>query len=470
MPHNPPKITDGSISEPGFTLRAVLLCVLSLECLKHSQFLTLAHLQPWPDSSSYWQLAKRVAQGDVWLWNVDVASRTPGYLWFLAPFTLSGDVGPRLVVVVQMLATMATSALLAYWVWQMTRSSWATVAAYGLAVCSTARPLYANFILTETLATLLLLLAAYTIHQGLNRTSALYWAALATGVGLLVRPSLIVLVPVLIVASLYVAWRRGTSWYRRIAIALGPLLLIALIVSPWCLRNAYKYDRFTLVVFTGRELWTTTFSPWPGAQLEVPADGAGLELRTQLGPAAQTANWAHNWSVSDALTRSGLNDAQADALMERVAWQAVARQPRRALFHVGARCLTFWYVKDWPLDWRTADPQTFPPLPRDQNRRLIPPLWLPYTPEQSFPAMWLASGLSLLSVLVLLVRPSQRSLGGMLLAIFAGTTLLTAVLEIPLYRYRVPLEPLMIVAFVMALHELQPRRGISTSVTPGQPD
>jgi hypothetical protein len=215
------------------------------------------------------------------------------------------------------------------------------------------------------------------------------------------------------------------------------------------MRNQRLFGRFALTIFTGRELWKTAFDPWPGGELPIPTDGAGDIIRQRL--ASQDLNLRHNWSVSAALAQTGLRDHEVDALMEAAARQAIARQPVRFAGRSLARCLTFWYVWEWETDLRrNASAEAFAGQFRTGPTRWQSTLTaaLRYTPERQRACMVLWSLATWLGVLTLIRDESSRRAGLVLALILGGATVLTALLEVPLYRYRLVLEPLMVIAAV----------------------
>jgi len=441
-----------------FRGRSVIAVLLGLELLKHAGLLSLGLAQPWGDSPLYWRLAGDAATGDVWLVEAALAFRTPGYPWWLAIWrSLCGPAALVVAVLSQHLMVLLTSVLTAALTARVTRSTAWGLGARALCALSTARPLYANWVLTETLATALLVLAAWCLVGACDRgrLRCLLLAGLCLGLGALVRPSMLAAAPALISAGWFVAHRQPGPWSRRLLVlSAGPLVLVACLL-PWCVRNAVLFDRFTLTVFTGRELWTAHFSPWPGGELAIPVDGAGAELRARIGEA--DIDLRHNTSVSNVLKQSGLNDAETDALMERVAWQAMAAEPGRAAFRTLARCATFWYVKDWEIDLVHDTPSTDGRGFDAAQRRWIASPWqsvvvsgLRWTPERWFPAMWAWSVATWIGIGVLLGDRDRRPAGWVFALVLGTTTVLTAALEIPLYRYRCMLEPLMIAAAVVA--------------------
>jgi hypothetical protein len=434
------------------TIRRWTAIVIVADLLKHLALLSLGLAQPWGDSAPYWQLARDAALGDIWLTLSQQAYRTPGYPWFLAGFVATfGEYALVAAVLTQHLAVLATSAMTAALATRVTRSPALGLVAWALCALSTARPLFANWLLTESIATALLTAAIWQLVGAADQCSPrrLMAGSVLLGIGVLVRPSLLAAAP----AAWLAGWFTGSNPRQRFVHSLIAPALMGLCLVPWGFRNLVQFDRFALTVFTGRELWTAHFSPWPGGELTIPTDGAGAELRLRLNDAA--IDLRHNWSVSNVLRQSGLNDAETDSLMARVAWQAICSDPGRAAFRTVARFATFWYVRDWEIDLihdgMSADS---PNLAPDQRRWMTSPLQntvvtgLQFTPERWFPAMWAWSAFTWLGIGLLVIRPDRRRVGLLIATVLVTTTVLTAALEIPLYRYRCMLEPLMIVATV----------------------
>lgn len=421
-----------------------LIALSVLDAAKLALLLLSGLGQPWPDSVGYWSLGRDVAAGDLGLWGARLGYRTPGYPWFLGGLQWAlGDRALLATAILQQGCVWLTHLIVVLWTWRLSGSRRGAQIAYALCVCSTARPLYANWVLTETLATFVLVGVSFLLSSTGNaaRLRPLLLAGLLAGIGILIRPSLIVLPVAVLAAGLWQA--RSLSGPRnRIAAIVGPALLTLLTAVPWAARNNALFGRWTLVTFTGRELWTASFSPWPGAGLAIPQDGPGRELRDRI-TAGPKIDFNHNWSVAGALANSGLNDAELDRLMERTAWQAILRQPGRAALHAVARCLTFWYCREFapPVnEMGRFIPPTSMSIPSSTREAVL--TWAPER-QQWFVIAGAISGLCV----VLLIRDPATLWNGLLLAgLCGGTTLLTACLEIPTYRYRLPLEPLLIVA------------------------
>ncbi len=448
----------GSGQQPGFSARRWWLLagvLLVLDLVKHGLLLALGQEQPWGDSTVYWRMGTAVANGDVWLTSIRVAYRTPGYPWYLGICqAVCGDYGLWTAILGQHLACVGASVLTAAIVWQLTRSPSLTLLGWALQVLTTARPLYANWLLTEPLATFLLTLTLWCLVRALltRRWEWLPAGGLALGVGLLVRPSLIAVFPALIVCGVWLGYHAAQVRERWWCVLAGPAVVVLLLL-PWSLRNWTLFDRLSPCVFTGRELWTAQFSPWPGGALEIPvADFPILQEMQDRG-----VNLRHQWTVSHLLTAGGVSDAAADRLMEQVAREAMRRQPFQALFRTGVRCLTFWYCWEWETDTSPAAEQA---VAADMYagqfrwssapvRRTLQPV-LAWTPERWRMAsnLWQLACFACWLRCLWLSRTRQAAVVVGLTLLTA--TLLTAALEIPLYRYRCPYEPLLIVMVAAA--------------------
>lgn len=430
--------------------RWVLCGFVSLELLKLAGLLLAGQNQPWGDSPTYWHLGGEAARGDWWLTTSALASRTPGYPWFLALCLLLFQDHALLAVVSMQHGTVLMTSLATVWLtWQVSRKQGLALVAAGWCVLATARPLYANWILTESLATCALTLFTLTLWYAREWKHPVGWlaAGIMLGLGILIRPALLAAVPMLLIASFW-EFRQSERTILNAFRAFAGMLVMFVVLIPWCLRNWFLFDRFALTIFTGRQLWKAAFDPWPGGGLPLPQDGPAAVLRSRIPTSG--IDLRHNWSVAAALSHSGLADHELDLLMEQVAWQAIARNPGQALGRLVVRCMTFWYVREW------APPAAKPPGPQDpfhDQRQLALSPWQPrlenllrFTPERCFPAIWLWSGMTWLGALFLVFHPDQRRWGVLLVVLFGSTTLLTAALEVPVYRYRAILEPLMIVA------------------------
>lgn len=430
-----------------WTLAALFVCDL----IKHGLLMFAGPQQPWSDSIFYWRLGQDAARGDWWLLESAQAFRTPLYPGVLAAMQASfGSRALLAVVVCQHACELLTDWLTALTVKNITGSARASFVAYAFCVALSARSLFANTVLTETFATFLvaILLWQFSRLERSPRWSTLCLAAFALGMQLLLRPAAVAFLP----ALAWVAWTAfpAATFRRRVIQATMAMGICGVVIAPWILRNQLVWNRSSLVVFTGRQLWTATFSPWPGGGLELPQTGASDRIRKLL--ADDPVNLRHNWSVGPALARQGLTDVEVDDLMRDASLEAIRAQSKQAAIHFGARCLTFWYVKDWEID-ETAYPSQ--KMWQDQrgwssraNSQMLRRL-LHFTPERQFWLIWLWTILTWLGIAGMLLQQLLRRSGIALGLMLGCITILTAAFEIPLYRYRCIVEPAMVIASVV---------------------
>lgn len=428
------------------------LAVLAvLELVKHLALLAAAGAQPWDDSAGYWRMAGLIAQGDVWLLHEETASRTPGYPWLLGFVRwMAGSNALTVMILIQHLLVWLTSRLTVDLTWKLSQSPRAAIATAILCLASTARPLFANWILTEVVATFCVMLAGWSLvnRAGQVSTGRLLFASCVLGIAVLVRPASLAFAPALLVVSLLP--RDGRSFRRRLAMSLLVVLAITLPLLPWVIRNRVQHDRWMLIAFTGRELWTVAFSPWPGAGLMLEDSSSADALLDRVGELPE--NWRNNAAMTGILRNSGLDDVPTDDLMARVAGEALRQHPGRAVGTFAARCATFWYCWDWETELRADRLSPAHREPWRDQRMWYFPRWtealmavLRATPERFRVTSVLAMLIVWLGVARMIGRADTRGAGMALFVALAGLTVLTAALEIPNYRYRSVVEPLLIV-------------------------
>jgi hypothetical protein len=425
-------------------LIGIIVILAGVDFAKHALVFASGLDQPWGDALAYWNLGRDIAAGDVGMLKSEIGYRTLGYPWIVGVSQFVGQEYALLILAFfQHAAALATNVLIGYWVWRITGSQWVGVLGYGLAILNTSRAIHASWVLTETFSTFLILAVCFFIWSqwGTKIIRPIVEASILVGLAILIRPSSLILLPLLVVF----AWYSQSSKPKAIGVA---LLVLAVMVAPCYVRNYHLFGRLQLVTFQGRELWTATFSPWPGAGLDIPNDGFGAQLQARLKD-EKDLEIRRNWSVSSSLAKRRMRDADIDQLMASVAWQAIQRDPFRVVVRFAARTLTFWYCWNWPPE-ETPDSHRAvmrqqigvqgSPWCRDILSRLRwTPEWIPWV-------TWLFSLATWVGVMCLVASKSTRVTGLILFYILAVSTGLTAFLEIPNYRYRMPIEPLMIVA------------------------
>jgi hypothetical protein len=192
------------------------------------------------DSGLYWQLS-----GDIWNALTSHTLRTPGYPIFLWACRLVDD-APRFVAVVQAAFDAATCVIIARL--GMCISMRTGAVAGGLAAISASLVIYSSQMLSDTLTIFfqtigLLAIVLYLEGRGLK---ALLIAGMSIGIGILFRPSVLMLTP--FIAAVLMVRDRGL----RATLIFGTV--VGLFVSPLILRNVFLFDRFALTSVGGEHL------------------------------------------------------------------------------------------------------------------------------------------------------------------------------------------------------------------------
>ena len=444
------------------TVIAFILCVA--EGLKLGVFSAAMPAQLAVDAAYYWQLGEQVAGGDVWMTNSPVAFRTPGYPWFIGGMqAVFGTRALAMIVVLQYLAVYLTTLATGWWVWRITHSQWLAVGALAICFLSGSRPSHASAVLTETLFTLFLTLMMLSLTRlpealSLRRVS---WTALLFGVVCLLRPAGLAIIPVWIVA-LWLSTSSGLTMGLRSKWKYCSLatLLFGCLLAPWICRNMILFDRPSLTVFLGRELWVSAFGPGVPAALAIPETVDTERLRQHVLSGGPFDGWNGNWLVSSRLTAAGLTDVEADDLMRVVAIQAIKNDPLRAAARAAWRSIDFWRsVYSRRMAFVEGDEQTGVTRPvtvhwNHSESQRVRDAWLNSAPESRLLVIEMTSLVGILGLVGMCCNPRTWRAGVILGTAVVLMAISTSALEYPTYRYRMVLEPLMIVAAVVGWRTL----------------
>jgi len=225
-----------------------LLAVAAVAVVERLAMLAFYPAVAYDDTPSYRRLADAILNG----WVGYDGTRTPGY-----PFLLAW-VGPdQRVYLLQLLMGLAVT-LVFFWVgWQLSGKPGFGAAAALAHTLNLGQLFFEANLLTETLTTFWLALAALAVFEAARRKGAVRFAwALAGGLlgGLagLTRP-LFFFVPFWIaIFLLFTAWREG--WRARLAGFTAPLLPGVLIAGLWIGYIYNTYHIFSVTVMNGYHL------------------------------------------------------------------------------------------------------------------------------------------------------------------------------------------------------------------------
>jgi len=340
-----------------------LVPVLVASVLFRAVIIAMSAAQTTPDSPGYAALADNLLRRTL---ADDPGERTPVYPLFLA---LCGLHLP-LIRLAQMALGVGITAALFWLAWRVTRSgriAALTAACYGLGITAV---LHEDAILTETLATALLVALACLIYlveqasvgnpgrQAEACSTQMKAIALAIGAiaGLIVltRP-LYAFLPVVLILP-FVILRRSDSGRRVIAQGICYSLLPALLmIGGWSAYNAARFGIFAPTVLTGYNL-----SNHSGGFIEYAPERDALlrdvYLRYRAETIAETGSHVTTiWAARpEMLARTGLTNAQLSQALAALSLRLFAHHPARYAASAAGSWLRFWNSPgEWR--WRGAD-------------------------------------------------------------------------------------------------------------------
>ncbi|WP_147871458.1 ArnT family glycosyltransferase [Stieleria maiorica] len=429
------------------------------------------------DAAGYWELGGLVAEGDWLMMQRPIAYRTPAYPWLIGLFRAVFDNPLPALVCFQSLLWIATIGLIAALAAELSRRRQAAWIVVILAIPMLSSVVYVATVLTETLFVFSLVLHLWSVARLTRRPSVWggLFVGLTLGLAILTRP---VAMLVWIADLIYVI----TCWYwiptrsasvicrRRgwISVALAGIVTVGC-VSPWLARNQALFGKAMLTEFVGRNIWIVTFQDGSGAGLDLPESAAAAQLKSQLGDQAweqlsADGRWRETWTVSKALAASGMDDPSGDRLMKAVAADAIAASPLAFGKKTLRRWVNFWRTRATELPDQVADLESG----REGSREKLSAdlfarqtVWgvkvapvataLRHRWSNSLAGNTFLMFVTIASTMLLVWRRPTRAAGLWLAAITGYFCTVTAVLEIPAYRYRLVVEPIVLLAIASAM-------------------
>ncbi|MCA9137303.1 MAG: glycosyltransferase family 39 protein [Planctomycetales bacterium] len=424
------------------------------------------------DAGFYWELGGSVADGDWLLIQQPVAYRTPAYPWLIGLFrTVFADPLYALVCFQGSLwiATIGLTTAIAIDIFRDSRIAWIIV---GVAAVMISSVTYVSTVLTETLFVFLLMLHLWSVIRFTRQPSVLlgFAVGMTLGLAILTRPVAMLLWiadAIYMIISWY--WIRDPSsthlCLRRAKICAAMAVVVTVLcISPWLARNHALFGKVMMTEFVGRNVWIVTFQDGSGAGLNLPDSESTEGLRRQIGDVAWDVlraddSWRDTWTVSRALTGSGMDDASADRLMKQIAADAIKGAPITFGKKTLRRCVNFWRTPATELPSQVAD---LDPVTLESGDLFAgQPTWgVKVAPVDTFLryrcSNWLAGNTLLMmlaaaSTMLMLWRRRTRAVGLLLAAILVYFSTVTAVLEIPAYRYRMIVEPIVLLVIALAI-------------------
>lgn len=412
------------------------------------------------DAFGYWKLSALVMQGDLLMLQDPIAYRTPIYPWFLAFLrSLSGTQTLKVLAIIQGIFSLGSLIIAASIAARITKlpKAFALTLVVSLPIVSSL--VFDAAVLSESMFIFLFMLNLVAIldyaKYGTGTRAA--WAGFTFAMALLTRP-IVILIWIPHLFFLLLIHRRKNARLCRLMmqpityrVRTYHLLLAGLIVAscsaPWMLRNQLLFGKPFLTEFVGRNIWIVTFRDGSGSGLEIPRGSSADQLRERLNQVNAADQWKDTWQVSNALVRSGLNDAAADQLMKKVALQAAWENKSIFAYKAFRRVINFWRcpASDLPSQGKSSGPffgqETWGHSSSIANFALQNRFSRSVTLNTG-----LLCGLTFCVVLLMVNYPT-RAHGIWIFTMLAYFSLVTGILEIPDYRYRIVVEPLVVLSF-----------------------
>jgi hypothetical protein len=460
--------TKAAMRLPNRAFWALMLVLFLVSATKHFLTFTTGPTALIYDASEYWERGERVAQGD-WLQLADkVDYRTPLYPIFLAVMqSLFGEYALMATVIAQHLLHMACGLMTAWACYLISRSRLVALAGYALSVSCVTRAWYANVTLTGSLFMFFLTAMVLSLVMYYRKPSAVGIATTGAllGAATLVRP-----IPQMLWLPLFavVLLQQGPNFglRRRLAHVACAIAALAVVLSPAMVRNYLSLDHGYVARVPPINKWVVTFHDGSAANLPIPDSTAGKRL-LRLVPElrAGTSEARSGYAVIATLQEQGLTNAQIDALITEVCFDAIEEHPQVFLWKTFKRLGNFWrtHVADYPYYsyYDLDDPAEYD----GQKTWRIEPFasWMEVVLASSLShsLRWLEIDFiaCALGTLLLILRRDTRFIGLSLAVMFMYFPFITALLEVESYRYRRVLEPCIVIAIVAGLASGQGARG-----------
>jgi 4-amino-4-deoxy-L-arabinose transferase-like glycosyltransferase len=298
-------------------------------------------------------------------------------------------------------------------------------AAAGLALLP-GHVLWADVLVAETLYSFLLV-AFFLLAALLPRA---WWAVAALGVAvglaMLTRGEALLLIPAVIAI-----WWPQLERRRLLAFSAGLVAVVLLTLAPWTIRNAIEMDSFVpLSTNSSTTLWSGHNPDATGAQIYAPES-----LLSQIYP------------------RGPRREIEEGRLLRREAIDFMVHNPGRELELIPLKLFNLNRGDSWAMEWVNAGD----PGKRPFGDKLGTPVRV--IADTAYYALLAATVASIL----LFARALWRNaVTRGVLVLFAGSLVMFGFVYYGNYRYRVPLEPLMLLVaspLLAALPDLRGRLG-----------
>ncbi len=460
------------------TVLALIALLVGLHIVKVAAFIAAGQGPLQGDTAVYWSLGERIVAGD-WLLldNPPEVTRTPAYPYYVAFFQATcGRHALAAAIIMQHVMLLANVALAAWTCWLLTEKRSSILLCLVLTLgCFSCFGVGVQ-LLSDTLLTFVLMLGVALAAAWRRRPSP--WLALALGLALgtavLTKPAAqfagLILCGWMLLGGAPAQRVGGEySWRKRVGHGCLVIVTALALVAPWLVRNQARFGEPFLTRLAGRALWWSCFKGNPADKFDPPIPFADGPATRTVRQAVKTVNPHDTWGTFKELVRLGCSESAADELMLRAAKEAIRENPWKYFVSRCRRYVWFWLTPNETYRPNTGDFSFGVDRPKlefgtdvskgaenggvegqvtwrgnwyfQQGRLNI--LWHPH------PAIYAVAVLACAASIIVLVRtPQTRGLAlffGLWLGYFSAVTVLFGC---PSYRYRMLLEPAMIVLTV----------------------
>jgi hypothetical protein len=422
------------------------------------------------DMTTYWKLGSQFAKGDWLQRELAFAQWPPGYPLFLGSVQAAfGRYAMIALPVVQLFLDFGVALLTAWICAKVSGSRAGALLGLGFSFCCMSRSCFAVYAMADNLLCVAFVLYFAVLVRWLHRPSVLAAAAVGASVAIAVLVKSVAQ-PLIVTTLALMAYKLRRSmpirslWPHAAAMLAVTITLLA----PWFIRNKLVFGHFCLAQFTGRALWDTCrVSP---RQLPVEnADGPNnRRLRSLLEDSGINMDSADTtWPITYALREKGYSDYDADKIIQAAAVESIIDHPAQYLAGRPIRFAWFWvtpkpfFVVPWGSFYAARELPLGSVATAGKNAAINPPgqtTWtVPFWRAASnayLRVVWhpnsivfgLAALASAIGCVVMIRDITMREVGLAAASILLVVSLSTTFFGWPQYRFRLPLEPIMIVA------------------------
>lgn len=467
----------------------LIILLLALTAAKIAAVLASGPVPIERDAFGYWRLSALVMGGDILMLSEPIAYRTPVYPWFVAIVrSFSGSFALQAIAIAQGLLSLATIWMAGHLAVRITRLPRAMPWTLAVSLPAVSALTFGAAVLSETLFVFLFMLNLLAVldYAKYGTQGRAVWIGATFAVALLTRPIVLLLWIPHLFFMLYIHVRKRRrlgkqapgriKLHHRAGHALLAAVTIGVLIAPWLMRNHALFGKPFLTEFVGRNIWVVTFQDGSGAGLALPVSEASENLQRRLADGTQAITsapdfdpddhpniraedgWKYTWNVSNALVASNLDDSETDRLMKQVSIEAIEANREAFAYKAFRRVVNFW---------RCAATDLLPQGPAAGNFRgqrtwgwVMPPidLAIKHRWSNSVVLNTLLTAFLGAATLYLIFNFYTRPYAIWFALMFCYFAIVTGVFEIPAYRYRIVLEPLVATTFGAAIAVLFSRR------------